>query len=87
MGTAAVGTAALVEQGRLDALRGTYPVTERQLDRQSQLVKGLSLTTDIIGAATVATTAIATWLTVKYHRERRIHSAVHARGMSIGGTF
>jgi hypothetical protein len=87
MGTAAVGTAALVEQGRLNALRSTYPVTERQLDRQSSLVSGLSLSTDIIGAATAATAAIASWLTVKYHRERRVHGPVHARGMSLGGTF
>jgi hypothetical protein len=82
--TIAVGSATLAEARRLDSLRASYPVTRAALDKQSQLVSGLSIAADVLGAASLLAAAISTWATVKYRRESKSrHFAWSPSGVSF----
>jgi hypothetical protein len=70
-GTIAVGSATLAEESRLQSMKDSYPVLRPTLDRQAQLVSGLSIASDVIGACALVAAAVTTWATVKYQRESR----------------
>jgi len=85
--TVDMGTATLVEQHNLEAMRASYPVQKSTLDHYQGLTTGLAITSDILGAASLAAVGVATYLTVKHERGKRLHVGVTARGLSVGGTF
>jgi hypothetical protein len=82
--TIAVGSATLAEARRLDSLRASYPVTRTALDKQAQLVSGLSIAADVLGAASLVVAAVSTWATLKYRRENKSrHFAWSPSGVSF----
>jgi hypothetical protein len=86
-GTIGVGTAALVEAGRLNALKQAYPVPPDQLNRQSQLTTGLAVSSDVLGIATLVAAGVSTYLTVKYDREKKLRIGVAGRGVTVSANF
>lgn len=84
-GTVGLGASALTEQGRLDAMKADFPVTRDALDRQSALTLGLSITADVLGAATLVAAGVATYLSVKY--ERKVTVGFNGRGIALAGNF
>jgi hypothetical protein len=85
--TIALGTSTLVEQHNLETVRASYPVQKGTLDHYQALTTGLAITSDILGAASLAAVGVATYLTVKHERGKHLHVGVTARGLSVGGTF
>lgn len=85
--TVAMGVTTLVEQSKLTSMRNSFPVTKSDLDRQANLTTGLAITSDILGAASIAAIGVATFLTVKYERGKRLKLGMTARGIQVGGTF
>jgi hypothetical protein len=71
--TVGVGSATLVEQSHLEAMKRSFPVTKADLDRQSALTTGLAISSDVLGVATLAAAATSTWLTIKYGKEMQQH--------------
>ena len=86
-GTIALGTATLVEQSQLSSLRNSFPVVKSDLDRQGALTTGLAITSDVLGALSVAAVGVSTYLTIKYERTQHVKIGVTARGIQVGGTF
>jgi hypothetical protein len=87
LATAGLGTATLVEQNKLGQLRNTFPVQKDTLDRQAALTTGLAISTDVLGGLTAVGAAAATYLTIKYDKERRLHLFPSGRGLSVSGAF
>jgi hypothetical protein len=87
--TIAMGTATLVEQSQLSAMRDRYPLSKSDLDRQTAMTTGLAITSDILGATSVVAVGVSTYLTIKYERERGKHLrlGLSAGGVQVGGTF
>ena len=85
--TVALGATTLVEQSRLTAMRNSYPANRADLDRQANLTTGLAITSDVLGAASIAAVGVATYLTIKYERGKRLRLGMSARGFQVGGTF
>jgi hypothetical protein len=85
--TIGFGIATLVEESRLNALRGTYPVQKNDLDRQQALTTGLAITSDILGAASVVAVGVSTYLTVKNERDKRLRVGIGTRGVQVTGSF
>ena len=85
--TVALGTTTLVEESRLQAMRNSYPANKADLDRQANLTTGLAITSDILGAASIAAVGVATYLTIKYERGKRLKLGMSARAIQVGGTF
>jgi len=85
--TVAMGTTTLVEQSRLSSLRNSFPVEKSAIDRQANLTTGLAITSDILGAASIAAIGVATYLTIKYERGKKLRLGMTARGVQVGGTF
>jgi len=86
--TIGVGTAALVEQSRLDGLKATYPVSRDALDSQASLTTGLAISSDAIGAATLAAVGASIFLTVKYVKaQRKIRLGWSGGRLSLSSTF
>jgi hypothetical protein len=83
----AVGTTTLVEQSKLGSMRNSFPANRADLDRQSSLTTGLAISSDVLGAATLAAAGVATYLTIKYERGKHVNVGLTARGVSVGGTF
>ncbi len=81
------GTSALVESSELGALKRQFPVQHATLDQKATLDTGLSITTDVLIAATVAVVAISTYYTVKYRREKSFPRKLVFSGTSLGGAF
>ncbi|MDB4964949.1 MAG: TonB-dependent receptor [Myxococcales bacterium] len=86
-GTIAMGTATLVEQSRLASLRNTFPVAKADIDRQATMTTGLAITSDILGAASIAAVGVSTYLTIKYERSKHLKVGLTASGVHVGGTF
>lgn len=85
--TVALGTTTLVEQSRLASARNSFPADRATLDRLSTLTTGLAITSDILGAASIAAVGVSTYLTIKYERKKRLNVGLSARGVQVGGTF
>ena len=85
--TVALGTTTMVEQSRLTAMRDSYPANPSDLIRQSNLTTGLAITSDILGAASLAAVGVSTYLTIKYERGKRLKLGMTAQGIQVGGTF
>ena len=85
--TVALGTTTMVEQSRLTAMRDSYPANPSDLIRQSNLTTGLAITSDILGAASLAAVGVSTYLTIKYERGKRLKLGMTAHGIEVGGTF
>ncbi len=85
--TVAMGVTTLVEQSKLSGMRNSFPVNRSDLDRQANLTTGLAITSDILGVASVAAIGVATFLTIKYERGKRLKLGMTARGIQVGGTF
>jgi len=85
--TVAMGSATLVEQHNLEAMRNSYPVQKSTLDHYQGLTTGLAITSDVLGAASLAAVGVATYLTVRHEQGKKLHIGVTARGLSVGGTF
>jgi hypothetical protein len=81
------GSAALVEENRLQSLKASYPVTRDVLDHQSSLTLGLSIAADALGAAALAAGGVATWLTVKYDKERKLQLGLSGTRVQLAATF
>lgn len=86
-GTIAMGTATLVEQSRLASLRNTFPVQKADIDKQAALTTGLAITSDVLGAASIAAVGVSTYLTIKYERSKHLKVGLTARGVQVAGTF
>jgi hypothetical protein len=86
-GTIAMGATTLVEQNKLSSMRGTFPANKDDLDRQATLTTGLAITSDILGAASIAAVGVSTYLTIKYERSKHVKIGMTARGVQVGGTF
>jgi hypothetical protein len=90
LGTIGVGSAALVEQSQLEAMKRSFPVTRAALDRQSALTMGLAITADVLGAATLAAAATSTWLTIKYSKEtqpKKLRIGAAPGAVMVSGRF
>jgi hypothetical protein len=85
--TIALGTTTLIEQNHLVALRNSYPASKAEIDQKAQLTTGLAITSDILGAASLAAIGVSTYLTIKYERNRRLKVGLSASGVHVGGTF
>ncbi|MCA1663079.1 MAG: hypothetical protein LC659_02190 [Myxococcales bacterium] len=88
--TIAMGTTTLVEESRLNALRNSYPAAKADIDAKASLTTGLSITSDILGAASIAAVGVSTYLTIKYERgerAKRLNVGLSTRGVQVGGTF
>ncbi|HEX6837514.1 MAG TPA: hypothetical protein VF334_13130 [Polyangia bacterium] len=85
--TVAMGTTTLVEQSRLTAMRNSFPASKADIDRQANLTTGLAITSDILGAASIAAVGVSTYLTIKYERGKHVKVGMTARGIQVGGTF
>jgi hypothetical protein len=85
--TVGVGTAALLEQSRLESLKSTYPVTGQQLDSQGRLTFGLSIASDALAVASLVAVGVSTYLTVKYQRDRKLRLGVAGAGVFAATTF
>ena len=85
--TVAMGTTTLVEQSRLTAMRNSFPASKADIDRQANLTTGLAITSDILGAASIAAVGVSTYLTIKYERGKHLKLGMTARGIQVGGTF
>lgn len=85
--TVAMGTTTLVEQSRLASLRNSFPASKADIDRQANLTTGLAITSDILGAASIAAIGVSTYLTIKYERGKHLKLGMTARGIQVGGTF
>ncbi len=87
--TLGVGTAALVESADLRGLRQTYPVTAEAIGQRASLVRGLSIAADTLGVAALAAIGVSTYVTVRYHKERRLGVGLTAGlgGASVYGAF
>jgi len=85
--TVAMGTTTLVEQSRLAAMRNSFPASKADIDRQANLTTGLAITSDILGAASIAAIGVSTYLTIKYERGKHLKLGMTARGIQVGGTF
>ena len=69
------------------SMRNSFPANSADLDRQSSLTTGLAISSDVLGAATLAAAGVATYLTIKYERGKHVNVGLTARGVSVGGTF
>jgi hypothetical protein len=90
LGTVGLGTATLIEQGRLETLKQTFPVTRDVLSNQSSLVSGLSIASDALGVVALAAGGVAAYYTIKYDREKRekrINLSWTGGGVLVNGTF
>lgn len=88
--TIAVGTTALVESSQLSTLRGTYPLqSSAQLDNKASVTRGLSIAADTLVVAALVAAGVSTYVTVKYHKERKLVLAfgVGLTSGSIRGSF
>jgi tetratricopeptide (TPR) repeat protein len=83
--TIGVGSSALVEQGHLQQMRGTFPVMKDQLDRQGNLTLGLSIAADALAVAGLVAIGVSTYLTVKFAKEQKPHKV--RIGMTGAGVF
>lgn len=86
-GTIAMGTATLVEQGQLTSMRNSFPADKAAMDSKAALTTGLAITSDILGAASIAAVGVSTYLTIKHERSKHVKVGVSARGIQIAGTF
>src|SRR4051794_36928765 len=86
-GTIAMGTTTLVEQSKLAGLRNSFPANKNDIDHQATLTTGLAITSDILGAASIAAVGVSTYLPIKYERTKHIKVGLTARGVQVGGTF
>jgi tetratricopeptide (TPR) repeat protein len=86
-GTVAMGTTTLVEQNKLSSLRNTYPANKSDIDRQASLTTALAISSDVLGAGSIAAVGVSTYLTVKYERAKRVRVGVSAGGVQVAGTF
>jgi len=88
--TIAMGTTTLVEENHLNALRNSFPASKADIDAKASLTTGLAITSDILGAASIAAVGVSTYLTIKYERgerAKRLNVGLSARGVQVGGTF
>ncbi len=85
--TIALGTTTLVEESKLTSMRNSFPAVKADIDRQAALTTGLAITSDILGAASIAAVGVSTYLTIKYERGKRLKLGLTARGIQVGGTF
>jgi hypothetical protein len=85
--TLAFGVSALVESERLNGLKQSFPVARGTLDSQANLTTGLSITTDALGIAAIAAVGVATYYTVKYTRDRKLHLGFSGTGAMLRATF
>jgi hypothetical protein len=89
-GTIAMGATTVVEQNKLASMRNTFPANKSDIDHQGSLTTGLAITSDILGAASIAAVGVSTYLTIKYERgerAKRLNVGLSARGVQVGGTF
>jgi hypothetical protein len=82
-----MGSASLVEQSKLASMRNSFPANKSDLDHQATLTQGLAITSDILGAASLAAVGVSTYLTIKYERGKHVKVGLTARGVQVGGTF
>ena len=88
--TIAMGTTTLVEDSKLTALRNSFPASKSEIDAKGSLVTGLSITSDVLGAASIAAIGVSTYLTIKYERgekQKRLNVGFSGNGVRVGGTF
>jgi tetratricopeptide (TPR) repeat protein len=85
--TIGVGAATLVEQSRLAQMKATFPTTKEQLDAQSSLTLGLAIASDALAVASLVAIGVSTYVTVKYHRERKVRVGLSGTGVSVASTF
>jgi hypothetical protein len=88
-GVVALGTTTLVEQSKLNAMRGSYPVAASDLNHQQSLTTGLAIASDVIGVGALVSAGVATYLTIKHAKSERggKRFTVGAAGNGVGGTF
>jgi hypothetical protein len=70
--TLGVGAAALVESSQLGGLRNTYPASTSDIGRKASLTRGLAIAADTFGVATLVGLGVSTYVTVRYHKERKL---------------
>ncbi|MCU1280467.1 MAG: TonB-dependent receptor, partial [bacterium] len=86
--TIAMGTTTLVEQNKLASMRNSFPANKADIDHQAALTTGLAITSDVLGAASIAAVGVSTYLTIKYERgKQHVKVGMTARGVQVGGTF
>jgi len=85
--TIGVGAATLVEQSRLSQLKSTFPTTREQLDAQSNLTLGLAIASDALAVASLVAIGVSTYVTVKYHRERKLRLGLAGTGVAVASSF
>jgi hypothetical protein len=69
--TIGMGAATLVQQNRLNELKGTYPVSRESLDREASVSTAMAISTDVIGVAALVAIGASTYVTVKYMKSQR----------------
>jgi hypothetical protein len=85
--TVATGASTLVQQSRLQQLKTSFPVTSDQLDKQAQLVLGLSIASDVLGAATLAMAGVSTWATLRFEKDRKLRIGLAGSQLMLKATF
>jgi len=85
--TVATGASTLVQQSRLEQLKASFPVTSAELDRQAQLVLGLSIASDVLGAATLAMVGVSTWATLRFEKDRKLRVGLSGSQLVVKATF
>jgi hypothetical protein len=88
--TIAMGTTTLVEESKLNGLRNSFPASKAEIDAKASLTTGLAITSDILGAASIAAVGVSTYLTIKYERGERakcLNVGLSGSGIHVGGTF
>jgi hypothetical protein len=87
-GAIGLGVAALFESSQLKTMKQTYPVDPTMLNRQSTLTTALAITTDVVGAVTLAAAAVSTYVTVKERRAgKSLHLALAPGYLGLRGAF
>lgn len=82
-----VGSATLVEQSHLAAMRNSFPANKAELDHLSSVTTGLAISSDVLGVAALAAAGVSTYLTIKYERGKHVNVGLSASGVQVGGTF
>jgi hypothetical protein len=86
-GALTTGVLAFLASRDLKDARDSFPVTKDDLNSKSSKVKTLSLTADILGAATLIAGGIALKLTLSQSSTHEVHVAVVPNGIQVAGTF
>jgi len=87
LGTIGAGTATLVEEGQLETMKQSFPVTRDALNQKATLTTQLSIASDVLGAATLAAAGVSAYLTIKYAKEHRLRFAIGPRGVQLVAAF